>query len=271
MDGPDSEASFQVVEGHPTSRVVIHVPHASTLIPDWVRERILLNEVDLTCELGFMTDARTDEIADAAADLAAVRPWIFVNRRSRIVVDPERFPKAEQEPMAAPDIGMGAVYTRTAHGELLRDDDPAHHEALLDRYFRPYAQALTRLVVERLAEVDEVTIIDLHSYPLVELPYERLHHPEAARPECCIGVDQTHTPPSLRDAALTAFASLGEVGVNEPFSDTYVPLAFYSAQDQRVSSVMVELRRDTYLGHDNGIATVARMLTRLIDTANVQP
>ena len=115
MDGPDSEASFQVVEGHPTSRVVIHVPHASTLIPDWVRERILLNEVDLTCELGFMTDARTDEIADAAADLAAVRPWIFVNRRSRLVVDPERFPKAEQEPMAAPDIGMGAVYTRTAN------------------------------------------------------------------------------------------------------------------------------------------------------------
>ena len=63
--------------------------------------------------------------------------------------------------MAAPDIGMGAVYTRTSHGELLRDE-----------------------------------------------------------------------------------------------------------QDLRVSSIMVELRRDTYLGHDNGIATVARMLTRLIDTAN---
>ncbi|MEX1210886.1 MAG: hypothetical protein WEA35_08480 [Candidatus Nanopelagicales bacterium] len=58
--------------------------------------------------------------------------------------------------------------------------------------------------------------------------------------------------------------------MNEPFSGTYVPLASYSAQDLRVSSVMVELRRDTYLGQDNGIATVARMLTRLIDTANAQ-
>lgn len=271
MDGPDSEASFQVVAGHATSRVVIHVPHASTLIPDWVRKRIRLNHDDLTRELALMTDTRTDEIADAAADLAAVRPWIFVNRRSRLVVDPERFPNPEEEPMAAPDIGMGAVYIRTAHGEPLRDDDPDHHEALLDRYFRPYAQALNRLVAERLAEVDEVTIIDLHSYPLVELPYERLHHPDAARPKCCIGVDPTHTPPALRDAALTAFASLGEVGVNEPFAGTYVPLAFYSAQDLRVSSVMVELRRDTYLGHDNGIVAVAPMLTRLIDTANVQP
>jgi N-formylglutamate deformylase len=264
MNAPDSEASFEIIRGHPRSPVVIHVPHSSTHIPAWVRERICLTDAELTDELTFMTDARTDEIADAAANMAAIRPWIFVNRRSRLVVDPERFPDPADEPMAAPEIGMGAVYTRTSHGGILRNDEPEHHEALLDRYFRPYANALTQLVEERLASVGDVTIIDLHSYPLVELPYERLHHAGAARPECCIGIDPTHTPATLRDAAIEAFAPLGQVAVNQPFAGTYVPLAFYTAQDARVSSVMVELRRDTYLAADNGIETVARMLTRLI-------
>lgn len=270
MTGTDPQASFEILAGDPVSRVVIHVPHSSTNVPAWVRERICLPDAELTDELAFMTDARTNEIADDAADLAVLRPWIFVNRRSRLVVDPERFPDPADEPMAAPEIGMGAVYTRTAHGGILRNDDPDHHEALLNQYFRPYAGAFTQLIEERLAAVGDVTIIDLHSYPLIELPYERLHHPDAARPECCIGVDPIHTPGTLQDAALTAFAPLGEVGVNKPFAGTYVPLAFYSVRDARVSSVMVELRRDTYLEADNGIETVARMLTRLIDTLNSQ-
>ncbi len=260
--------AFEVLAGHPSSRVVIHVPHSSTCIPAWIRERIRLTVAELTDELAFMTDARTDEIADTAADMSAVRPWIFVNRRSRLVVDPERFPDPADEPMAAPQIGMGAVYTRTAHGGILRDDDPDHHEALLGQYFRPYAAALTQLVEERLASVGDVTIIDLHSYPLVELPYERLHHPDAARPECCIGVDPIHTPATLRDAAIEAFAPLGQVAVNKPFTGAYVPMKFYSAQDTRISSVMLELRRDTYLEADNGTEIVARILTQLIDTVD---
>lgn len=271
MNGPDSEASFEIIRGHPTSPVVIHVPHSSTHIPAWVRERICLTDEQLVCELARMTDARTDEIADAAANMAAIRPWIFVNRRSRLVVDPERFPDPSDEPMAAPEIGMGAVYTRTAHGGILRDDDPDHHEALLDQYFRPYAASLTRLVEERLASVGDVTIIDLHSYPLVELPYERLHHPDAARPECCIGVDPTHTPTALQNSAIAAFAPLGQVAVNKPFTGTYVPLKFYSAPDTGISSVMVELRRDTYLETDSGIEIVARLLTQLIDTVDALP
>lgn len=263
--------SFEVLAGHPKSRVMIHVPHSSTYIPPWIRERIRLPDAELTDELAFMTDARTDEVAEAAADMAAVRPWIITNRRSRLVVDPERFPDPGDEPMAAPEIGMGSVYTRTAHGGILRDDDPDHHEALLDQYFRPYAAALTQLVEERLASVGGITIIDLHSYPLVELPYERLHHPDAARPECCIGVDPNHTPATLQVAAIAAFAPLGQVAVNEPFAGTYVPLEFHSARDTRVSSVMVELRRDTYMEADNGIEVVARMLTQLIDSLDTLP
>jgi N-formylglutamate deformylase len=107
-------------------------------------------------------------------------------------------------------------------------------------------------------------IIDLHSFPREELPYERLIHADFPRPECCIGTDPAHTPPSLVTAVEKAFAPIGECRLNEPFAGTYVPLPFYQT-DERVSSVMVELRRDTYLSTNDGVPRLGRMLASLID------
>jgi predicted N-formylglutamate amidohydrolase len=261
-------AAFRVMQGDPGSRVVIHVPHASTAIPAGVRADILLADTDLATELALMTDARTDEIAQLAADQSAVRPWLFVNQLSRLVIDPERFPDPADEVMAAPAIGMGAVYHRTADGRALRAPAPDRDEALLEAFFRPYAAALADVVQQRLLATGPIVIIDLQSFPLVELPYERHVHPDAPRPECCIGVDARHTPRWLIDAAAQSFDSLGACRVDEPFAGTYVPLAFYGT-DLRVSSVMIELRRDTYLSDPGGVARVAAMLTRLLDTVEV--
>jgi predicted N-formylglutamate amidohydrolase len=192
-----------------------------------------------------------------------VRPWLFINGRSRLVIDPERFPDPEDEVMAAPEIGMGAVYTRTSHLRAMRADDPARDATLLETFFRPYAVALADLVAERLEATSSVTIIDLHSFPQVELPYERLVHPGAPRPACCIGTDEHHTPDVLAEMVGTAFARLGECRVNEPFVGTYVPLRFYKS-DRRVSSVMVELRRDSYQHSRADLDAVEVMLTSLI-------
>lgn len=256
--------AFLIVAGDPRSRVVIHVPHASTIIPGWVRDRILLSDAGLGRELALMTDALTDDIARQAADSSTMTPWLFVNRRSRLVVDPERFPDPADEAMAAPAIGMGAVYTRTAHGGKLREDDAAHREALVAAFFSPYASALADLVEDRLEAVGQVTIVDLHSYPVAELPYERQVHADAPRPACCIGTDERHTPAGLADAVSAAFRDLGDTLVNEPFTGTYVPLRFYGT-DMRVRSVMVELRRDTYLESPAHLARLAGMLATFID------
>jgi hypothetical protein len=107
----------------------MHVPHASTVIPPEVRGQLLLDDVELARELERMTDARTDELAAAAAALVVPRPWLFVNCLSRLVVDPERFPD-EREEMRR--VGMGAVYHRTSAGLPLRDTDGATEADLIE-------------------------------------------------------------------------------------------------------------------------------------------
>jgi N-formylglutamate amidohydrolase len=239
--------NFEIVPGDASSPYVVHVPHSSVRIPDEIREQIVLDDHALAQELRLMTDAHTDELASRAAELVTPRPWLFVNRLSRLVVDPERLPD-EREEMR--EVGMGAVYTRTSGGLILRDADDRAEHALLGRFFTPYAEALADLVDERLAATGRAILVDLHSYPVRALPYER--HQEARRPPVCIGVDADHTPAALLERVSRACSVIGQVVVNEPFAGTYIPLRHFG-RHSRVTSVMVELRRDMYLREDGNL------------------
>lgn len=237
--------SFEVLPGSRTSPVVVHVPHSSRVVDPEARTSIVLDDAALATELDAMTDADTDLLAERAVALlegsGTPLPWRHVNRLSRLVVDPERFPDPAREEMAA--IGMGAVYTATSALEELRRPDPARDAAYTERWFAPYAEALADLVDDRLAATGSCVVVDLHSYPREALPYER--HADVRRPAVCLGTDPVHTPAWLLDAATTAFSAVGDVVRDEPFRGTYVPLRHWRT-DARVSSLMVELRRDTY-------------------------
>ncbi|MGW4164142.1 N-formylglutamate amidohydrolase [Streptomyces sp. NPDC004788] len=239
--------SFAHLAGDPGSPVLLHVPHSSRVVPPEVRPGIVLDDAELERELDHITDAHTEDIAAVAAVSADVAPWRFVNRLSRLVVDPERFPDEREEMLA---VGMGAVYTRTTHRAELRPDgfDPV---PLVGRYFTPYAEAMTRAVDERLAAVGRAVIVDVHSYPTAPLPYEL--HGDGRRPPVCLGTDAFHTPPALLAAARRAFAGFGGVGTDSPFAGTYVPLAHYG-KDPRVTALMVEIRRDLYMTEPGGPA-----------------
>ncbi len=181
------DASFHVLPGAAGSPVLLHVPHSSRALPPEVRRGILLDDEALERELDLLTDAHTAELAARAAGLARERPWRFVNRLSRLAVDPERFPDEREEMLAA---GMGAVYTRTAHGRPLRagDFDP---RGLLGRYFAPYARAVAEAVDDRLAATGRAVVIDVHSYPSAPLPYE-LHGDGPGRPSASVRTPSTH-------------------------------------------------------------------------------
>lgn len=256
---------YRVVAGASDAAVILHVPHASRELTAEARRGIRLDDAALADELDRMTDAYTDVIAERAAGLAGTRPWLFINRYSRLVVDPERFPD-EREEMAR--VGMGAVYTRTSGGAVLREEDPALAERLVAAHFRPYARAMAAVVDERLAATGRAVIIDVHSYPTEALPYEL--HPDSPRPHVCLGTDGYHTPPGLREAAAGAFAGHGTIADNTPFAGCYVPLRHYGTVPS-VTALMVEIRRDTYLSAAGrpgpGLDAVSAALARLADAA----
>lgn len=243
----ESPVNFEIVPGDASSPYVIHVPHSSLTIPDDVRARLLLGDDALAEELRLMTDAHTDELALRAAGQVTPRPWLFVNRLSRLVVDPERLPD-DHEVMF--DVGMGAVYTRTSGGLVLRSDDQQHLQEVLSRYLTPYAEAMADLVDERISATGRVIVVDFHSYPLTALPYER--HQDARRPPVCVGADFDHTPAALVERVSSACSALGDVVVNEPFVGSYIPLRHFG-RDIYVTSVMVQIRRDTYLRDDGSV------------------
>lgn len=260
---------YRSAPGSARSPVVLHVPHASRCVPASAREHILLDDAELELELDRMTDTHTDQLAACAARDAVERPWVFENLLSRLVVDPERFPD-EREEMR--EVGMGAVYTSTSHGDELRAGDPAYTRLLLAEYFDPYTQAMTQLVADRLVATGRAVVIDVHSYPHLALPYEL--HTAGPRPAVCLGTDDFHTPAWLLDAAREAFSECGEIALNTPFSGCYVPLRHYRS-DREVSALMLEIRRDTYLHEPAGARTagfnaLAEALTGLIDRVTSQ-
>ena len=80
--------------------MILHLPHASTLIPKDLRQDFLLSDQELLEELNRITDHTTDAIFPGAFPKANA----IVFPVSRLVVDPERFSDDSQEPMS--QVGM---------------------------------------------------------------------------------------------------------------------------------------------------------------------
>jgi N-formylglutamate amidohydrolase len=213
--------NWNLIPGDALSPVIIHVPHASTRIPDHIAQHLLLSAQELQQELDLMTDGLTDQLARHASQKAKVSPWIFENTLSRLVFDPERFPD-ESEVMN--EVGMGVVYSKTSDQKPLRDISEAESQEIVDTYFKPYSLAFQALVAERLEALGDVVIIDLHSYPVVASDYEL--YKESARPALCLGVDDFHTSEALVALATEEMSGLGDIDINTPFVGTYVPMEF---------------------------------------------
>jgi N-formylglutamate amidohydrolase len=225
--------------------VVLHIPHSSRHVPSEERQTILLDDAALDNELLRMTDAYTDELFPVTP-FEAGRVVFPV---SRLVCDVERFPSDEDEPMAS--RGMGAFYTRTSMGIILRPPpDSATRQSLLDRWYWPHHSKLERMVDDVVRRLGRCLIVDCHSFPSVALPYELDQREERA--DFCIGTDAVHTPAVIRDAIVAAVKETRySVAVDAPFAGALVPLSCYQ-KDDRISSVMIEVNRRLYMDEQSG-------------------
>jgi N-formylglutamate deformylase len=241
--------------------VLLHVPHGSTHIPGDVRRDIVLDDDALARELLASTDHHTDAFvagldrAGAFPGAAPGRVRLHVNRHSRLVVDPERFLDPAIE--ATDAVGRGAVYTHGHDGRRLRTSDASGRaearDELVERFFLPYHASIERTISDMLDTFGGCTVLDVHSYPRDAQAYELAGGLDvtAPRPELCIGTDTVHTPRDLVDVVAGAADALGlEVAQDTPFSGTFVPTRWLG--DRRVRSVMLEIRRDTYMDEATG-------------------
>jgi len=232
--------------------VVLHIPHSSTVVPDDVRMDIVLSDEALAAELLAMTDHFTDELFTRPGGAKrAVYPV------SRLVVDPERFDDDAQEVMVS--RGMGAIYTSTSAGAVLRHAPGAFSRAeLLRRFYAPHHAKLTSAVRESLRDHGPCLIVDCHSFPSAPLSYELDQGLE--RPDICIGTDSFHTPTSLSDMVCELFRACGyTLEMNRPFAGSLVPSAYY-AKDARVSSIMIEVNRGLYMSYYTKDARVSSIM-----------
>ena len=212
-----------------TDAIILHIPHASTVLPSEV-EFLLGHE-----ELAYEVDSMTDHLTDKLFDLPGARRCVFPV--SRLVVDPERF---IEDPMES--VGMGVVYTHISSGKPLRQISSGQRQSLIDQYYHPHHQQLTAMARDVLNIHGRCLIIDCHSFPATPLDYEA----DQYRPDICIGTDAFHTPPSLEARLVNSFKELGYlVAINSPFAGSLVPMDFYQ-KERGVQSIMVELNRGLY-------------------------
>lgn len=226
--------------------MILHVPHASRLIPGHLRGMFVLSDSELERELLLMTDAYTDELfrlPGATVVRAAV---------SRLVVDVERFEDDEMEPMSK--VGMGKVTARTSSGlPLKRPLRGREIQSLVDAYYRPHHLALESAVEDELRREGRALIVDCHSFPSRPLPCDQ--DQREPRPDACIGTDEYHTPEAMCRFLVEKLERQGlTVKINQPYSGTIVPMKHYS-REPRVRSVMIELNRALYMDEATGEKT----------------
>jgi N-formylglutamate amidohydrolase len=207
-----------------------------------------LSDAELNDEIKKMTDHHTQDLFGQGVNSSQ----IVAAPVSRLVVDVERFEDDALEPMSG--VGMGVLYTRTHDSKTLRRPiSQEEREALLDDWYRPHHLRLSNAVENAIKCHGRCLIIDCHSFPKEALPYE--NSPDADRPDICIGTDEYHTPKQLADWLDKSIRRSGRsVSLNSPFSGSLVPQGYYHL-DKRVESVMIEVRRDTYMNEHTGIRT----------------
>jgi N-formylglutamate deformylase len=243
--------------------IILHIPHSSKVIPKEVRRQILLSDMDLETELGFMTDSFTNQLFPSEN----YKNDTIIFPISRLIVDPEKFIDDEKEVTAK--FGMGVIYLKSSKGKHLRKELTEESRShLLDKYYFPHHKRLTELVQNKIDECGICLILDCHSFPSV-VPYPFEIDTSTSRPDFCIGTDSFHTPEWLKKKTITLLETQGySTEINKPFSGSIVPEKYYH-KNSNVLSIMIEVNRKLYMDEEtiqknNNFIEIKKTITKTI-------
>ena len=218
------------------SKLILHIPHSSTILPEAYRHIFICPE-----ELATLAISSADLYTDDLYCYPATRVIFPV---SRLVCDVERFRNPEDEAMT--ELGMWICYTHDQNGRCIASYNNRHANGILTSYYDKHHAELSKVTDLKLQTFKQALIVDCHSFPPV-LPY----YPPGDLPDICLGQDEYHTSSKLVELCCRYLEAQGyTVAINHPFKGSLVPLAYYQ-KDKRVQSLMLEVSRTLYCDKHN--------------------
>lgn len=214
-------------------RVVLHIPHASPVLPfgrsGWEEgiEREMARWTDWYTDWLFASSSRLD-----SRIVAVAYPF------SRFFCDVERL---EDDPLEA--VGQGRVYRR--FGALDRTVPKDELEFAL----RSYGEHLERLVKALSTCGPGTLLVDCHSFP-----------EDLSDVDVCIGVNDDWSRPDchLIDSVLRYFTSRGYCArLNSPYTNSMAPETGF-----RYKSLMIEVNKRNYLEAGNEMSALRALMLR---------
>lgn len=225
--------------------LLVHVPHASTHIPQNLRKDFIVEDDSIDKESNISADLYTEQLARQAWPLAT----IIEAKISRIVLDVERYEDDSKEIMA--QFGRGIIYTKSHDGKKIRGKvSQKKRQKLIDQYYAPHWKKLRDNAKGKV-------LIDLHSYPVE--PWSIELRPNDSRPEIDLGFTEELTPTKWVTSITNHFKNLDfEVGHNTPYSGVIDAGA--------KAAIMIEVRRDVIGSHQHSL-----QWKRLVNALNSMP
>lgn len=256
-----------------TTSVVFASPHSGRNYPwNFVRRSVLDERTLRSSE-----DAFVDQLFDAAPfhgapilTATAPRAWIDVNR-SADELDPsliEGIKKSAHNPRVS--SGLGVVPRVVANGRAIYRGKITLREAetRIEEVWKPWHDAVDRLLKESLVMFGEAILVDCHSMPHEAI--ESIGHPQGRRPDIVLG-DRFGAAASseIVDRIEAAFEREGlRVARNAPFAGAYVT-QHYGRPGRGQHAVQIEIDRALYMNEqairpNNNFKTFKQVIDRIV-------
>lgn len=187
----------------------------------------------------FLSDYLTDKLVPSKSHK-------IIFKYSRLFCDVEKFKDDLKEIMSKK--GMGVIYTKDCNSTIAIPNKK-YKGTILKSYYDKYHNKLDKTVTNLLKKYNRCIIIDFHSFSdeMVKKLFNITN-----TPDICIGIDNTYFNEKITNFTIKHFEEYGySVEINHPYKGTIIPNKYFNKNDDRLSSIMLEINKRVYLNNKN--------------------